>query len=52
MYSCVGGAIGALSGENLAAGANVQVMKMLHEIGDNKNVEKWVKGSRLIREGG
>jgi citrate synthase len=49
MYSCIGGAIGALSGE-LHGGANVQVMKMLIEIGDTKNVEKWVK-NRLDKGG-
>src|SRR5215207_2932471 len=42
MYSCIGGAVGALSGE-LHGGANVQVMKMLLEMNDPKNVEKWVK---------
>ena len=35
MYSCTGGAIGALSGE-LHGGANVQVMKMLLEINESK----------------
>jgi citrate synthase len=55
MYSCIGGAIGALSGE-LHGGANVQVMKMLLEIGDIKNVEKWVKnrldtGGRIMGMG-
>ena len=33
MYACISGATGALSGE-LHGGANVQVMKMLLEIGD------------------
>ncbi|MGI0018950.1 MAG: citrate/2-methylcitrate synthase [Nitrososphaera sp.] len=41
MYAAVSGAVGALSGE-LHGGANVQVMKMLLEIGDPSNVEKWV----------
>jgi citrate synthase len=55
MYSCIGGAIGALSGE-LHGGANVQVMKMLLEIGDIKNVENWVKnrldtGGRIMGMG-
>jgi citrate synthase len=55
MYSCIGGAVGALSGE-LHGGANVQVMKMLLEIGDIKNVEKWVKnrldtGGRIMGMG-
>ena len=55
MYSCIGGAIGALSGE-LHGGANVQVMKMLLEINDPKNVEKWVKnrldtGGRIMGMG-
>jgi citrate synthase len=49
MYSCIGGAIGALSGE-LHGGANVQVMKMLLEIGDPNNVKKWVK-NRLEKGG-
>ncbi len=42
IYACVGGALGALSGE-LHGGANIQVMKMLLEIGDMNNVETWVK---------
>jgi citrate synthase len=55
MYSCVGGAIGALSGE-LHGGANVRVMKMLLDINDPKNVEKWVKnhldaGERIMGMG-
>jgi citrate synthase len=55
MYSCIGGAIGALSGE-LHGGANVQVMKMLLEIGDPKNVKNWVenrleKGGRIMGMG-
>ncbi len=48
IYACVGGAIGALSGE-LHGGANIQVMKMLLEINEINNVEKWIK-NRL--EGG
>ncbi|WP_415281665.1 citrate/2-methylcitrate synthase [Candidatus Nitrososphaera sp. FF02] len=43
IYAAVSGAIGALSGE-LHGGANVQVMKMLLEVGDPANVEKWVAG--------
>jgi citrate synthase len=55
MYSCIGGAIGALSGE-LHGGANVQVMKMLLEINDPSNVEGWVKnrlgtGGRIMGMG-
>jgi citrate synthase len=55
MYSCIGGAIGALSGE-LHGGANIQVMKMLLEINDPGNVEKWVKnrldtGGRIMGMG-
>src|ERR671911_471776 len=55
MYSCIGGAIGALSGE-LHGGANVQVMKMLLEINDPSNVEWWVKnrlgtGGRIMGMG-
>lgn len=42
IYACVGGALGALSGE-LHGGANIQVMKMLLEIGNIENVENWVK---------
>jgi citrate synthase len=45
MYACISGAVGALSGE-LHGGANVQVMKMLLEIGDPASVDKWV-ASRL-----
>jgi citrate synthase len=43
MYACIGGAVGALSGE-LHGGANIQVMKMLLEIGDLEKVENWVAG--------
>src|SRR5215210_3553641 len=55
MYACIGGAVGALSGE-LHGGANIQVMKMLLEIGDLDNVEKWVqnrlaKGARVMGMG-
>src|SRR5918995_513885 len=55
MYASIGGAIGALSGE-LHGGANVQVMKMLLEIGDPASVEKWVKnrldtGGRIMGMG-
>jgi citrate synthase len=55
MYSCTGGAIGALSGE-LHGGANVQVMKMLLDINDPINVENWVKnrldaGERIMGMG-
>ncbi len=55
MYSCIGGAIGALSGE-LHGGANIQVMKMILEIDDPKNVGKWVKnhldsGGRIMGMG-
>jgi len=42
MYACICGAAGALSGE-LHGGANVQVMKMLLEIQDPADVEKWVE---------
>jgi citrate synthase len=47
MYACIGGAIGALSGE-LHGGANIQVMKMLLEIGELDRVDEWVK-TRLDR---
>src|SRR5215210_2893437 len=55
MYACIGGAIGALSGE-LHGGANIQVMKMLLEIDDISNVERWVetrlqKGGRIMGMG-
>lgn len=55
MYSCIGGAIGALSGE-LHGGANVQVMRMLLEINDPSNAERWVKnrldtGGRIMGMG-
>ncbi|MEW6603911.1 MAG: citrate/2-methylcitrate synthase, partial [Thermoproteota archaeon] len=49
MYACISGAVGALSGE-LHGGANVQVMKMLLEIGDPANVDKWV-ANRLASGG-
>ena len=42
MYASIGGAVGALSGE-LHGGANIQVMKMLLEIGDPNKAEAWVK---------
>lgn len=45
MYASIGGAIGALSGE-LHGGANIQVMKMLLEIGNVEEADKWVR-SRL-----
>lgn len=55
MYSCIGGATGALSGE-LHGGANVKVMKMLLEINDPPNAERWVKnrldtGGRIMGMG-
>src|SRR5919112_1640673 len=55
MYASIGGAIGALSGE-LHGGANIQVMKMLLEIGDIDKVEDWVtnrlqQGSRIMGMG-
>jgi citrate synthase len=49
LYACVGGALGALSGE-LHGGANIQVMKMLLEIGDTENVENWVR--KRLESGG
>jgi len=49
MYACIGGAIGALSGE-LHGGANIQVMKMLLEIDDISNVEKWIE--TRLQQGG
>jgi citrate synthase len=55
IYASIGGAVGVLSGE-LHGGANIQVMKMLIEIGDLNNVEKWVqdrlaKGARVMGMG-
>src|SRR5215472_4993687 len=49
MYASIGGAVGALSGE-LHGGANVQVMKMLLEIGDPSGVDKWV--DETLKSGG
>jgi citrate synthase len=49
MYACIGGAVGALSGE-LHGGANIQVMKMLLEIAETANVEKWVEAR--LKQGG
>jgi citrate synthase len=55
IYASIGGAVGALSGE-LHGGANIQVMKMLLEIEDVNNVERWVKerlakGARVMGMG-
>ena len=55
MYSAVSAAVGALSGE-LHGGANLEVMKMLLEIQNEKNVEVWVKnklekGERIMGMG-
>jgi len=55
IYACIGGALGALSGE-LHGGANIQVMKMLLEINDIDNVERWVRqrlegGKRIMGMG-
>lgn len=49
MFACIGAPLGALSGE-LHGGANIQVMKMLLEIGDLDKVETWVT-SRLQHGG-
>ena len=49
MYASISGAIGALSGE-LHGGANIQVMKMLLEIGNPDNVERWV--TNKLQHGG
>lgn len=49
MYACISGAAGALSGE-LHGGANVQVMKMLLEIGEPASVDKWV--TNRLQSGG
>ncbi len=48
MYASISGALGALSGE-LHGGANIQVMKMLFDIGESKNVEDWIKDK--LKEG-
>ena len=48
MYSCIGGALGALSGE-LHGGANVEVMKMLFDIHESQNIEKWIQDK--LKEG-
>ena len=55
MYACISGALGALSGE-LHGGANIQVMKMLLDIGKPSNTEIWVneklnKGKRIMGMG-
>jgi 2-methylcitrate synthase len=49
MYACISGAVGALSGE-LHGGANVQVMKMLLEVADPAQVDKWV--ANRLQSGG
>src|SRR5919106_2016297 len=49
MYACIGGAVGALSGE-LHGGANIQVMKTLLEIGYPANAERWV--ANRLQSGG
>src|SRR6476469_1334555 len=49
MYASIAGAVGALSGE-LHGGANVQVMKMLLEIGESGNARDWVR--IRLNEGG
>ena len=49
MYASTGGALGALSGE-LHGGANVQVMKMLLEIGEPEKADLWVRNK--LNEGG
>jgi len=55
MYASVCGAVGALGGE-LHGGANIQVMKMLIDVGETKNVENWIKnkfkeGKRIMGMG-
>ncbi|MDR4491463.1 MAG: citrate/2-methylcitrate synthase [Candidatus Nitrosocosmicus sp.] len=49
IYASIGGAVGALSGE-LHGGANIQVMKMLLDMGSIDKVEDWIK--RRIQSGG
>jgi citrate synthase len=43
MYAGVAAGVGALSG-SLHGGANAQVMKMLREVEDEKDIPAWVKG--------
>jgi citrate synthase len=43
MYAAVAAGVGALSG-SLHGGANAQVMKMLQELRDEKDVAGWVRG--------
>jgi citrate synthase len=55
MYTCIGAAVGALSGE-LHGGANTEVMKNLVEIGNAGRVEDWVNakldaGERIMGMG-
>lgn len=55
MYASIAGAVGALSGE-LHGGANVQVMKMLLEIGEPEKARDWVRnrlngGGRIMGMG-
>ncbi|MAT14359.1 MAG: citrate synthase [Planctomyces sp.] len=45
IYSAITGAIGALKGK-LHGGANIEVIKTLHEIGSVENVEAWVQETR------
>jgi citrate synthase len=48
MYASICGAVGALGGE-LHGGANIQVMKMLFDVGESKNVDNWIKNK--LKEG-
>ncbi|MCA9041921.1 MAG: citrate synthase [Planctomycetaceae bacterium] len=45
IYSAITGAIGALKGK-LHGGANIEVIKTLHEIGSVEKVEEWVQETR------
>jgi len=49
MYACVGAALAALSGE-LHGGANTQVMKMLIEIDNIDNMERWIQSKMDANE--
>ena len=48
MYAGVAAGVGALSG-SLHGGANAQVMKMLQELRDEKDVPGWVKNAACER---
>lgn len=49
LYSVITGAIGALKGP-LHGGANTEVLKTLEEVGDVRNVSKWISDKRSRKE--